>query len=114
MVATVVVVVPRLGMPWGRRGRVPCNLVPVGGPRWLDMPVCGSLRDMLGWRMRLGRHCGRSPAFCRSAAFGRSHCRSTESAAKSESHHQFLKCPVVHGRVPFFITRKLILALTQG
>jgi len=94
---------------------MPCNLMPVGGFCRFDMsvPVGGRLRDMLGGRRRLCRHRGRSLAFCRSAALGRGHCRSAESAAKSESHRQFFQS-LVHGRVPFLITRKLILALTQG
>ena len=110
MVAAVAVVMFRTVVFRGRRRRVPRDFVSVGGScrRDVSMPVGWCFHDMLG------RHRGVCLALCRSAAFGCSHCRSVESAAKSESHHQFLQCLVVHCRVPFVITRKPILALTQG
>ena len=114
VVTTVVVVVPRLVvMLRGRRRRVPRDFVSVGGFRRLDMPVGWSLSGMLSGCGRLCGHRGGGLAFCRSSTLWRGSGGPAERAAKCECHHQFLKC-VVHGRVPFFITRKPILALTQG
>ena len=132
MAAVVVVVVLRLVVLRGRRRRVLRDLVPMGGPGRLDVPVAarGRLDDGLRWCLgdvlrggrlgdvfrggvRLGRLRGGWLAFGRSAALGCRQCRSAECAAQRERHHQFLQC-VVHGRVPFVISRKPILALTQS
>ena len=113
MVAAVVVVVLRFTVLRGRRG-VPCDLVPVGGLGRLDVSAGGSLGGMLCGRGRLCSHSGWSLALCRSAALRCGSGGSAKSAAKCECHHQLLQCLVVHGRVPFIITRKPILALTQG
>ena len=114
MVAAVVMVMPRLVVFRGRR-RVPRDFVSLGWPSRFDVPValCGSFCGMLGGCRRLCRHRGRGLASGRSSALWCRHCRSAESAAKCNCHHQFLQC-LVHCRVPFIITRKPILALTQS
>ena len=116
----VVVVMLRLMVMSGRRRIVMCNLVPrlmLCRRGVVCIAVRGCLRDLFrrSGFCRLRRLCLHRRgclALGRLIAFRSRHCRATKCAADRECQHHLLYC-LVHRRVPF-VSRKPILALTQG
>lgn len=117
----VVAVMLQLMVMSGRRRIVMCDLM----PRFMLCRrgvVCFAVRGSLCHQFRRSGLCRlgclclhrrrRFPAF-RRIAFRSRHCRAAKCAADRESQHHLLYC-LVHRRVPFVVSRKPILALTQG
>lgn len=117
----VVVVMLRLMVMCGRRRIVMCDLMPRLMLRRRGV-VCIAVRGSLCYLFRrsglcrLGSLCLHRrwcfPAF-RRIAFRSRHCRAAKCAADRKCQHHLLYC-LVHRRVPFVVSRKPILALTQG
>lgn len=125
----VVVVMLRLMVMSGRRRIVMCDLMPrlmlcrrgvvrIAVRRCFRRLMRGCLRDLfcrsgLCCLRRLCLHRRWGLALGRLIAFRSRHCRATKCAADRECQHHLLYC-LVHRRVPFVVSRKPILALTQG
>lgn len=117
----VVVVMLRLMVMSGRRRIVMCDLMPRFMLRRrgvVRIAVRGSLCNLFrrSGLCRLGCLClhdCRCLATFVGIAFRSRHCRAAKCAADRKCQHHLLHC-LVHRRVPFVVSRKPILTLTQG
>ena len=116
-----VVVMIRIMVMSGRRRIVMCDLMPrlmLCRHGVVCIAVRGRLchlfrRSGLCCLRRLCLHRRGGLALGRLIAFRSRHCRAAKCAADRKCQHHLLYC-LVHRRVPFVVSRKPILALTQG